>query len=79
MKFTKTIFSDSAIFISKKTVENQWWAKLFEGKMILFISAMPRSPRRIAEQAAVHESAHVPSHDCSDSVHAPLQTHMLII
>ena len=27
MQLTKTIFSDSAIFIEKKRVENQLWAK----------------------------------------------------
>ena len=36
MQFTQTIFSDSAIFIEKNTVENRLW-EIFVGKKISII------------------------------------------
>ena len=47
MQPTKTIFSDSAIFVEKKTVENQLWTKKllqivdFCGQKILIIPSAP--------------------------------------
>ena len=41
MQLSKTIFSDSAIFIEKETVENQLWAKskFLWAKFVLFMLA----------------------------------------
>ena len=41
MQLSKTIFSDSAIFLEKETVENQLWAKskFLWAKFVLFMLA----------------------------------------